>query len=56
MKLSTDTVWKEMNAANNTNYNEAVIFTGITGTTVIQSQVKSGSQYGYIGVIDVTLS
>lgn len=56
MKLSTDTVWQEMNAANNTDYNQAVTFTGLTGTTVIQSQVKSGSNYGYIGVIDVTLS
>lgn len=47
---------QEYNASNNLDYNTAVIFTGLVGTVAIQAQVKSGSTFGHISVIDITLT
>lgn len=56
-KLSTDGAYTlSYESANNTTYATAVSFTGLTGTVIINSRVKSGSTFGHISVIDVTLT
>lgn len=55
LKLSTDASFtQEFETAGNTNYNQAVTYTNLTGTVIIQSQVKSGSLFGYLSVWDFT--
>lgn len=51
-----DSTWSESNQANNTDYNNAITFSGITGTQNIEMQVKAGASFGYVGVLDITLS
>lgn len=55
-KLAEDGSWgPEYNAANNTTYGTAAVFTDITGTQVINVRVKSGSTFGHLSVIDIIL-
>lgn len=57
LKKSTDASYTlEYESANNTNYNTAVTFTGLTGTVVINCQVKSGSTFGHLSVLDITIN
>lgn len=57
IKKNTDASYtQEYNASNNTDYNTAVTFTGLTGTVAFNMQVKSGSTFGHISVIDTILT
>lgn len=57
IKKSTDGSYtQEYDATFNQTYTTAVTFTGITGTQVFNMQVKAGSTFGHISVIDVTLN
>jgi hypothetical protein len=55
IKRSDETVWQEYNAANNINYNTAAVFT-FTGKTEMSFDIrtKSGSNFGYINVVDIS--
>jgi hypothetical protein len=56
IRKAGDTTWLEYDATTNTTYATAVTLTGITGTQGIEMQVKSGSTFGHISVIDITLT
>jgi predicted peptidase/lysophospholipase L1-like esterase len=55
IRKSTDIAYQEYNASNNTNYSNAATIVDLIGTVNVEARVKSGSTYGHIGVIDVTL-
>ncbi|MEI8054294.1 MAG: GDSL-type esterase/lipase family protein, partial [Bacteroidota bacterium] len=57
IKTSEDSIWKSYNSANNANYNNAVII-DIYGksSVVFNIRVKTGSAFGYIGLIDINYS
>jgi hypothetical protein len=55
MRKAGDTTWLEYDATTNTTYATAVTLTGITGTQGVEMQVKSGSTFGHISVIDISL-
>lgn len=55
-KIDGDPDWtQEMNAAQNTDYDHALVWTGLTGTRVITLHVKVNQGFGHICVIDITL-
>jgi len=57
IKKSTDASFTlEYNASNNTDYNTAITFSGLTGTVAFNMQVKSGSTFGHISIFDITLT
>ncbi len=56
IRKAGEATWQEYDAGNNTNFNTAVTLTGLTGTSQIEMQVKSGSTFGHISVLDVTLT
>lgn len=57
IKKSTDgSFTQEYNASNNTDYNTAITFTGLSGTVIFNMQVKSGSTFGHISLFDITLT
>lgn len=57
IKKSTDGSYtQEYNASNNTDYNTAITFTGLTGTVTFNVQVKAGSTFGHISLFDITLT
>lgn len=55
IRRSGDTIYQEYNSSNNTDFNNAAIFTGITGVTQVdfEIKVKAGSSFGHISVIDI---
>jgi hypothetical protein len=47
MKKSTDSVWQEYEAANNSTYTNGITFTNIqSGTRLLNFQAKAGSTFG----------
>jgi hypothetical protein len=57
IKKSTDGSYtQEYEAAFNTTYATAATFTGLTGTVIFNMRAKTGSTFGHISVIDVTLT
>ncbi|MEP6675902.1 MAG: PKD domain-containing protein [Ferruginibacter sp.] len=56
IKRSDSTTWKEYDAAFNTDYNRAAIFT-FSGKTQLSFDIraKASSQFGYINVVDITM-
>jgi hypothetical protein len=56
IKRSDETAWKEYNATKNKNYNTAASFS-ITGKSemVFDIKTKTGSDFGYISVVDITI-
>ena len=54
IKTSTDVNWQSYNAANNTNFNTAAVFT-ISGSTQVDfnTRVVSPDPFGYISVVDI---
>lgn len=55
MKRSTDSVWKESNTGENTNFNNAIVFDTITGITeiIFDIRAKTGGDFGHISVVDI---
>lgn len=56
IRKAGDATWQEYEAANNTNFNTAVTISGLTGTSQIEMQVKSGSDFGHISILDTTIT
>jgi hypothetical protein len=57
IKRSTDGSYtQEFESLGNQTYSQGVTFTGVAGTAIFNMQVKSGSTFGHISVIDITLT
>jgi hypothetical protein len=57
IKPSFDTTWKSYDGANNTNYNNAAVFSISRKTAVVfDIRVKSPSPFGYICVVDINIT
>lgn len=54
IKKTDESTWFEYNSANNTNFNNAAVFT-ITGVSEASFDIrtKNGSSFGYINVVDI---
>lgn len=51
-----EVTWLEYESANNTNYATSATIEGLTGSVGIEFQIKSGSTFGYISIMDITLT
>lgn len=50
-----DVTFQEYEGGQNSTYTQAATLTGLTGTATVECQIKSGSSFGYISVMDITL-
>jgi hypothetical protein len=55
IKRSDETVWQEYNASGNRDYNRAAVFTFSGKSSMIfDIRTKTGSDFGYITIVDIT--
>jgi len=56
IRKAGDTTWLEYDATTNTNPATAVTLTGCTGNQAIEFQVKAGSTFGHLSIMDTILT